>query len=52
MREYHQQYSEIEKMTMDDCMFFMCLEEARNVYEKQEMEKAQQKAKNGMRGFK
>ena len=50
MREYNQQYSEVDKMTMEDCMFFMCLAQARAQYEEQEIERAKNAAKNRKKG--
>ena len=39
MKHYHQPYSEIENMSMEDAVFFSCLLEAENVYIEQEYKK-------------
>ncbi len=45
MSHYNQPLSEINKMSIDDVMFFVSLKSAEDDYEKQEMKKAQKKLK-------
>jgi len=45
MEHYHQPYSEIDEIRLDDCMFFMCLKEAKSDYEQQLIDEANRKAK-------
>jgi len=49
MEHYHQPYSEIDNIRLDDCMFFMCLKEAKDDYEKQLMDAAKREIKSRSR---
>jgi hypothetical protein len=46
MEHYNQQYSEIDNIRMDDCMFLMSLKEAADDYQQQLMEEAKRKAQS------
>ena len=49
MEHYHQPYSEIDNIRMDDCMFFMSLKEATDDYQKMLMDEAKRKAQRRIR---
>jgi len=46
MSHYNQPLSEINKMRIDDVIFFLSLKEAEDQFEQQEMKKAQKKIKS------
>lgn len=45
MREYHQQYSELDAMPIETVIFLLRLLENQQLYEKQEYEKASKKGR-------